>query len=563
VLAAGATGAVAAPLAARATAAGAAAAAPPAPTPPRGRSRVFPHGVASGDPAPDGVVLWTRVTPTPASTPGSGRGPRVTVEWEVARDPAMRRVVRRGRAVTSAARDHTVKLSVTGLEPQTWYYYRFTHDGRPSRVGRTRTAPAHGADTGHLRLGFVSCANLQAGWFSAYRHLAARDDLHAVVHLGDYLYEYGSDGHGLGADDLVVRPHEPAHEIVSLADFRQRHAVYKRDRDLQDLHAAYPMIVTWDDHESANDAWRAGAGNHTPGRGDAGEGSWRVRRARAHRAYDEWMPARLDGTARLGDGTRIFRTIRFGRLAELSMLDLRSHRDEQVADLTDTAVDDPRRTITGGRQLQWLKDSLAGSPARWKLVGNPVLIAPLSLGGLPKDVAGALNLLLDGAVSPNGTPLNTDAWDGYTDDRRELFGHIADERIADVVFLTGDIHTGLAADLPLEKATYPLGGTAGVELVCASVTSNNFKDDTDTPPHTTSEVIAAALRASNPHYRYANLDDHGFCVLDVTRQRVQCDWWVIGDRADRATGVRHHASYEVRAGTGRLRRVAGPVARRG
>ncbi|CAN5269176.1 alkaline phosphatase D family protein [soil metagenome] len=502
-------------------------------------------------------MLWTRVTPTPGSTPGSARGPRATVRWEIARDPGMRRIVRRGHAVTSNARDHTVKLTATGLDPQTWYYYRFVYEGHRSRIGRTRTTPATDADNGHLRLGFVSCANMQAGWFSAYRHLAARNDLHAVVHLGDYFYEYGSDGHGMGADDVIVRPHEPAHEVISLADYRQRHAVYKRDRDLQDLHAAYPMIATWDDHESANDAWRGGADNHTPGR-DA-EGSWKKRRARAHRAYDEWMPVRLDATVRLGDGTRIYRRVRFGRLAELSMLDLRSYRDEQVADLTDTSVDDPGRTITGAAQLGWLKDSLSRSRARWKLVGNPVLIAPLSLGGLPPEVAEALNLLLDGAVSPNGTPLNTDAWDGYTDDRRELFDHIVAERIEDVVFLTGDIHTGLAADLPLDKATYPLSGTAGVEFVCASVTSNNFKDDTDTPPHTTSDVIAAALQVSNPHYRYANLDDHGFCVLDVTRRRIQCDWWVIGDRGDRTTGIRHHASYRVLAGSGRIQPVPGPV----
>jgi len=525
------------------------------PPPPRGRHPAFPHGVASGDPGPHAVVLWTRVTPTPRSTPGSGRGPRTQVRWVVARDPGMRRVVRRGRSATGAGRDHTVKLTVSGLEPDTWYYYRFDHEGRRSRIGRTRTTPATDDDNEHLRLGFVSCANMQAGWFSAYRHLAERNDLHAVVHLGDYFYEYGSDGHGMGADDVVIRPHEPVHEIVSLADYRRRHAHYKCDRDLQDLHAAYPMIAMWDDHESANDAWRGGAGNHTPGE----EGGWKRRRARAHRAYDEWMPARLDGSVRLRDGTRLFRRVSFGRLADLSMLDLRTYRDEQVADLTDTGVDDPGRTITGRSQVDWLKDSLSQSRSRWKLVGNPVLIAPLSLGGLPPEAASTLNLLLDGGVSANGVPLNTDAWDGYTDDRRELFDHIDEEQIDDVVFLTGDIHTGLAAELPLDKGTYPLGGNAGVEFVCASVTSNNFKDDTDTPPHTTSDVIAAALRLSNPHFRYANLDDHGFCVLDVTKQRIQCDWWVIGDRADRRSGIRHHASYAVRAGSRQLSPVSGPV----
>ena len=513
--------------------------------PPSRPSRFFAHGVASGDPSPDAVVLWTRLTPSAAASPGSATGPRASVGWEVARDARFRRVVRRGTFVTGAGRDHTVKLTATGLAPATWYFYRFTFDGHRSRVGRTRTTPAADARPDRVRLGFASCANVQRGWFSAYRHLAARDDLHAVVHLGDYLYEGG-------VGDSDVRPHRPTTEIVSLADYRQRHAQYKADPDLQDLHAAYPMITVWDDHETANDAWRGGAGAHDP----ATEGSWARRRARGHRAYDEWMPARLDGSVRLGDGSRLFRSVRFGRLVDLHLLDLRTHRDRQVANLTNAeAVDSPDRTITGRAQMTWIKDALSGSRARWQLVGNPVMIAPLSLGGLPSDVAEVLAGLLGGVVSANGTPLNTDAWDGYTDDRRELFDHIVAEEIADVVFITGDIHTGLAADLPLDKATYPLSGTAGVELVCASVTSDNFDEELGTP----SDVVEAALRVSNPHYQYTNLDDHGFCVLDVTAERVQCDWWVIGAREDRRAGVTHDASYVVRTGTGRLEAVSRPV----
>jgi alkaline phosphatase D len=199
--------------------------------------RVFAHGVASGDPLPDGAVIWTRVTPTPTATPGSGRGPTVTVRWQVAADPDFRRVVRRGEFTTGPSRDHTVKLDVTGLDPATWYHYRFSYDGVRSRVGRLRTAPRRRATPDHLRFGVVSCANLQAGWFSAYRHLARRDDLHAVLHLGDYLYEYGPGEYGYGQANEDVRPHDPAHEMVSLADYRRRHAQYKTDPDLQDLHA--------------------------------------------------------------------------------------------------------------------------------------------------------------------------------------------------------------------------------------------------------------------------------------------------------------------------------------
>lgn len=539
-------GAATTPLALGTTAAGPAAApAAAAPAVPAGvRSRAFAHGVASGDPGPTQVVIWTRVTPTAAARPGTEAGPRVTVTWEVARDARFRRVIKRGRFATGPTRDHTVKVGVNGLRPATWYFYRFSLGGRTSRVGRTRTAPAPEARPDRLRLGFVSCANVQRGWFSAYRHLAARRDLHAIVHLGDYLYEGG-------ASDDAVRRHEPANEILSLADYRQRHAQYKADADLQDLHAAYPMIAVWDDHESANDAYRGGAENHQPT-----EGSWPRRRARAHRAYDEWMPARMEGTAALRDGDRLFRSIRFGRLAHLHLLDLRTYRDRQVADMSDVAaIDDPDRTITGRQQLDWIKAAIAASPAQWQLIGNPVMIAPLSLAGLPAALAEPLADLLGGVVSPNGVPLNTDSWDGYTDDRRELFDHIVAEGLSDVVFLTGDIHTGLAADLPLDRGSYPLGGTAGVELVCASVTSDNF----DEALGASTEAVSVALRASNPHYQYANLDDHGYCVLDVTPERVQCDWWVIGRRSNRAAGVAHDASYAVRTGTSRLQQVSGPV----
>lgn len=543
VLAAGALAGAAAT--ATATLPSSAEAAAPALPPGRGNS-AFRHGVASGDPSDTQVIIWTRLTPTMSARPGSATGPRSTVHWEVATDAAFRRVVKRGRAETGPDRDHTVKVLVGGLRPATWYFYRFTYGTKVSRVGRTRTTPAPGAATSGLRLGFVSCANVERGYFIAYRHLAARTDLHAIVHLGDYLYEGATD------DADRVRTHRPRREIESLADYRERHGQYKADRDLQDLHAAYPMIAVWDDHETVNDAWRDGAANHDP----ATEGPYAGRRARGHRAYDEWMPARLQGSVRLGDGDRLFRTVRFGRLADLHLLDLRSYRDEQVASMTDAAaIDDPDRTIIGRQQMDWIKGALSRSTAQWQLVGNPVMIAPLSIGGLPRPVAESVAGLLGGVVSANGTPLNTDAWDGYTDDRRELFDHIVADEISDVVFLTGDIHTGLAADLPLDKATYPVSGTAGVELVCASVTSDNFDESLGMP----STAVEAALRASNPHYQYANLDDHGYCVLDVTPQRVQCDWWVIGPRTDPRAGATHDASYAVRTGTGRLAAVNEPV----
>jgi alkaline phosphatase D len=523
--------------------------------------RFFAHGVASGDPRPRKVIIWTRVTPTPASAPGSGRGPRVEVRWEVARDRSFRKVVRRGSFATSAARDHTVKLDVTGLKPATTYFYRFSYQGARSQVGRTRTAPGRRATPRNLRFGVVSCANLQAGWFSAYRHLAARDDLDAVVHLGDYLYEYAPGDYGLGSDNVDVREHVPAREIVSLADYRQRHAQYKRDPDLQAAHAQFPWIVTWDDHEVTNDQYRTGAENH-----QADEGGYVRRRARAHRAYDEWMPVQLDGTTALGDGARLYRRLRFGTLAEISMLDLRTYRSKQVATALPTpvptieaGVSDPDRTITGARQLRWLKQSLQRRNALWKVIGNPVMIAPVTFGQLPASIVGPINDVT-GLLPDDGLPYNVDQWDGYTADRREIFRHIRDKNCENALFITGDIHSGWACDLPYDAGTYPLSGSAGVEFVCSSVTSNNLKDITGTPAGTTSEVVEAAILAANRHIKYLNFDDHGFSVLDLTAERAQMDWFTIGDRADRRTRLSYETSFRTLVGTNSVTRVDGPVA---
>ncbi|CAN5259285.1 alkaline phosphatase D family protein [soil metagenome] len=458
--------------------------------------RYFQHGVASGDPRPKKVIIWTRVTPTPASTPGSGKGPNVQVHWEVAKDEKFAHVVNRGTFATSGARDHTVKLDVTGLKPATWYFYRFSYRGAHSRVGRTRTAPAPRSTPGHLRFGVVSCANLQAGWFSAYRGIAARDDLHAVVHLGDYLYEYGPGEYGMGSDNVDIRTHEPRHEIVSLADYRRRHAQYKQDADLQDAHAKFPWIVTWDDHEVTNDQYDTGAENH-----QKNEGNYLRRRARAHRAYDEWMPAQLDNTTKLGDGDRLYRRLRFGQLAEISMLDLRTYRSKQVSTpLVDAEVNDPDRTITGAKQLRWLKKSLQRRTALWKVIGNPVMIAPVTFASLPSVLVGPINDVT-GLLPADGLPYNVDQWDGYTADRHEVFRYIKDHHVENALFITGDIHSGWAADLPYDVGTYPVSGSAGVEFVCSSVTSNNLKDITGTPAHTTSRAVEAAILANNRHIK--------------------------------------------------------------
>ncbi|HEV7647764.1 MAG TPA: alkaline phosphatase D family protein [Actinophytocola sp.] len=496
----------------------------------------FTHGVASGDPLPDAVLLWTRVTPTPESVPGSGQGPEVEVKWDIATDAGFANVVGTGTVTTGPDHDHTVKADATGLAPATGYFYRFRLGDAVSGVGATRTAPAADAALAHLRFGVVSCSNVPEGHFAAYRYLADRGDLDAVLHLGDYIYEGGGGG---------VRPHEPAHEIVTLADYRQRHAQYKTDEHLQRLHATVPFIATWDDHEIANDAWSGGAENHQPDT----EGDYAARKAAAHQAYFEWMPVR-------SEADKIYRRLRFGLLAELSMLDLRSYRSQQAKPF-DGDVDDPNRTITGAEQMAWLRDGLVSSGAQWKLVGNSVMISPVLVPPLPHDLLGPLLKLL--GLPEEGGVVNPDQWDGYTADRGRLLDTLADNGIHDTVFLTGDIHSSWACDIPRDAGTYPLSPSVAVEFVATSVTSDNIDDITGLPPRTVGPVIEGALTTLNRHIKWAEVDSHGACVLDVTPAAVQMDWFFLANKKDAASTLSHGRSYRVRAGTQKVQRVGSPV----
>ena len=507
-------------------------------------ARFFRHGVASGDPLPDGVLLWTRVTPIPEATPGSGRGPATEVGWQVAKDREFGSVVARGTVTASVAADHTVKADVRGLRPATAYYYRFTVDGEHSPVGRTRTAPAHDAAAGNVRFGVVSCANWESGYFSPYRHLAARGDLDAVLHLGDYLYEYKSGEYPDFA--YVVRPHSPAHELLTLADYRTRHGVHKTDPDALAMHASHPVIAIWDDHEFADNAWSGGAVNHTPD----SEGAWSARMAAAKQAYFEWMPVRpsIAGTT--------YRRLRFGTLADLHLLDLRSFRDEQAAPGSG-AVDDPGRTLTGRAQLDWLKAGLERSDTAWRLVGTSVMISQVAFGALPAHLLGPLAEIL--GLPKEGLAVNTDQWDGYTDDRRELLGHLSDRGIDNTVFLTGDIHMAWANEVPLKAATYPATRPVATEFVVTSVTSDNVDDFLHVAPHTVSLVGVAALKAANRHVKWLDMDSHGYGVLDVDAERTQMDYFGISEKTDPNATSELLRSYRTRSGTQRLERADRPV----
>ncbi|WP_433855896.1 alkaline phosphatase D family protein [Streptomyces kronopolitis] len=510
----------------------------------REQGQFFQHGVASGDPLPDGILLWTRLTPTAAATPGSGRGPATKVSWEVASDKDFASVVARGNLTATAAADHTVKADVRGLRPATHYYYRFTAGGQHSPVGRTLTAPAEGTSAGNVRFGVVSCANWESGYFSPYRHLAARSDLDAVLHLGDYLYEYKSGEYP--EFKYVVRPHSPSHELLTLADYRIRHGVHKTDPDALAMHATHPVIAIWDDHEFADNAWKGGAVNHTPGT----EGDWSTRMAAAKQAYFEWMPVRpsIAGTT--------YRRLRFGTLADLHLLDLRSFRDQQ-AKPGSGAVDDPNRTITGRAQLDWLKQGLARSDTAWRLVGTSVMISQVAFGAIPAKLLGPLAEIL--GIPKEGLAINTDQWDGYTDDRHELLSHLSDRGIDNTVFLTGDIHMAWANDVPLQAATYPASAPVATEFVVTSVTSDNVDDILHVAPHTLSLAGVAAIRAANRHVKWLDMDSHGYGVLDVTAERTQMDYFGVSDKTDPQATSSLLRSYRTRSGTQRMERADQPV----
>ncbi|MDF3297079.1 alkaline phosphatase D family protein [Streptomyces tropicalis] len=504
----------------------------------------FLHGVASGDPLPDGILLWTRVTPVPEAIPGSGTGPDTEVIWVVARDKAFTDIASRGSTTATAASDHTVKADIRGLAPATDYWFRFTAGGVDSPVARTRTAPAADARVPGLRFGVVSCSNWEAGYFSAYRHLAARNDLDAWLHLGDYIYEYKSGEYA--ARGTVVRPHAPANETITLADYRMRHAEHKTDPDLQALHHKAPVVAIWDDHEFADNAWSGGAVNHTEG----AEGTWTARQAAAKQAYFEWMPVRpaLAGTT--------YRRLRFGRLADLSLLDLRSFRSQQVSG-AGGSVDDPNRTITGRAQLDWLKAGLKSSDTTWRLIGNSVMISPFVVGSLSADLLKPLAKLL--GLPQEGLAVNTDQWDGYTDDRRELLSHLRSNAIGNTVFLTGDIHMAWANDVPVDAGTYPLSASAATEFVVTSMTSDNLDDIVRVPEGTVSAVAAPVIRAANRHVHWVDTDRHGYGVLDITAERAQMDYYVLSDRTHPNATSSWERSYRTRSGTQKVERTYDPV----
>ena len=475
-----------------------------------GGAYVFPLGVASGDPAPDGMVLWTRLATSPLAPDGlGGMGAAVPVRWEVAADEAFRHVVLAGDATAEPAAAHSVHVEVAGLRPDRPYWYRFTALGQQSPAGRTRTAPAANADLDHLRLAVASCSHWERGYFSAYGHMADENpDL--TLFLGDYIYEYSM---GPDRKDQIVRPYG-LEEATTLAGYRNRYALHRTDADLQRLHQVAPCLATWDDHEIQDDY--SGIWSKTPG---VAPETFLRRRAAGYQAFYEAMPirrTRLDARLQMP----IHRRVRYGKLAEFFMLDGRQYRSRQpCADgpnggkgqiVTDAACPDrrdPARTFLGFDQERWLYDGLASTQARWTVLGQDLVMAGLRFG--------------DGGPD---TKFWTDTWDGFPGARDRLAQAISTLKPRNPVVLSGDYHSFWTNDVKL-NADDPGSATIATEFVGTSITSSG-------PPY---EGLMAVM-PNNPQIRFFESRVRGYMSIDVARDRMTTRYRAISDVRDpRAT----------------------------
>lgn len=466
----------------------------------------FHHGVASGDPLSDRVIIWTRVS--------TSLEKEVVIQWQVSENQSFERIVREGSTTTNAEADYTAKIDVNGLTSNTSYFYRFISKGVTSPIGKTKTLDTTGEST--LSIGVVSCSNYQFGYFSAYRHLAQKE-IDLVLHLGDYFYEHGPDGYG---DKDFERKHNPPREILSLEDYRMRYAQYRTDSDLQLLHKNHPFITIWDDHEITNNAYKDGAQNH-----QEDEGDYMERRALAKKAYYEWMPIRPRNNEEL------YRDFDLGPLADIVVLDERLEGRTMPVESQYEASE----SMLGSTQLKWFEEKLSKSDAIWKVIGNQVIFSPLNLE----------------KVRPKA-PKNLDAWDGYSIERDGIVEHIENNKIDNVVFVTGDTHTSWAFEIPKSIDDYKKTNEAvAIEFGTPSITSSNWNDGGRA---TDEEVLGAEIlvMADNPHLKYANARDHGYFILDLTSENATAKWYYVDDIKNPESGEYMAKSISVSKGSTQL-----------
>ncbi|PHR94045.1 MAG: alkaline phosphatase [Robiginitomaculum sp.] len=483
----------------------------------------FMHGVASGDPTQNSIILWTRISPQDPNFSGS-----ITGYWEVSTSKDFDKIVKKGKFTTSPTRDYTVKIDAKDLKSGQTYYYRFKAGETFSPTGRTKVLPNGSLEK--VRLAVVSCSNYPFGFFNIYDHIAKQDHFDAVIHLGDYFYEYGRDGYGGKVGAKLGREHEPAHEVITLSDYRIRHAQYKGDPSTQAMHTAHPLIAVWDDHETANDSWSTGAENH-----NADEGSWDDRRTAAMQAYYEWMPVRdpQPGQAR----EALFRNYEFGDLLSLTSIETRltartrpidyAHyisdlqTREGIGNFVQNILGDPTHEMMGEAQRDYVGKALKSSKDKkqpWRLIANQVIMARTASPDLTaykdeefiKEIEKLFPQIYDYiALSPIGLPLNPDAWDGYPAARERFYKMATDQGVQDLLVLTGDTHDNWANKL--ESAS---GTTMGVELGVSGVTSPG----TGAYFGSAGKDFSERLNAKNPDILYHDNQYHSYIDLSLTHE---------------------------------------------
>ena len=525
----------------------------------------FLHGVASGDPLKDKVILWTRLTPNDVSL-------RLEVIWEIALDQKFSQLVNFGKVQTAQAQDFTVKVDANKLRSNQRYYYRFRYGNVISPIGQTKTL----SETSNtVSFAVCSCSNYPAGYFHVYQEIA-KQDVDVVIHLGDYIYEYGKDGYA--TEDAAKLGRELAldnnKEMITLDDYRKRYALYRKDIDLQTVHQRHPFIVIWDDHELANDTWKDGAENHTEEVGsNKNEGKFIERKIAALQAYFEWMPIRPVSD---NDHLNIYRQFNFGTLVQLTMLDTRVLARDRQLDYADymTAqgmnfqrfqedLNHPMRTLMGSTQLQWLQAQLEQSTATWNVLGQQVLMSKMLIPAellLPlsqMDVV-ALNQKIPELVTlkmralqgdPSLTeiekarltlvaPYNLDAWDGYAAEREALYATLrkVDKK---VVVLAGDTHNAWASDLYNQS-----GAHVGLELATSSVSSPGLEKYLNIPLAQLQQ-FELAFRTLIDELNYCNLNQRGYLTVHFTAQQMQANWVFVSTIKDRQYTVDHDRSYQV------------------
>ena len=468
----------------------------------------FQLGVASGDPTPDGMVLWTRLAPQPLVGGGMPRE-LVEVGWQIARDEGFQQIIQEGTTVATPQLAHSVHVEVSGLKPDRWYWYRFRVAGEESPVGRTRTFPEHGAMAQRLRFAFASCQHYETGFYTAYQHMA-NEDLDLGIHLGDYIYE------GAGRENLIRR--HVGEEITSLQDYRNRYAQYKTDVDLQAAHANFPWLVTWDDHEFDNNC-----ASQISEESGIDVMSFLARRANAYQAYYEHMPLRRAAVP-LGPDMKLYRAVPFGKLITFFVMDTRQYRSDQPNGDGNKplqgAVFDPNATILGARQEGWLASGLLRSTAQWNVLAQQVMMARVDRD--PSDEVA----------------WSVDQWSGYDLARKRLLTFLAESQILNPVVLTGDIHSNWVNDLKVDF-DQENDAVVATEFVGTSISSggNGSKTRSDT---------LGVLR-DNSFVRFFN-NERGYVRCTVTPKRWQSDFRVVDTVTSRDSNCLTRASYAVEAG---------------